>query len=134
MNEFTSAGTTFTINGTQIFGLKTFPRMNDPKEEVDVTTTDDTENRRKIFTLRPGSTKEFGFLNQTENLALAKSFEKNKSNDCKLTLPDGSSYAWSGQITADVDSGNVGDPIAFYIACAINSTMVFTPGTVIETE
>lgn len=127
--EFLTAKTTFSINGTVIAGLKSYPKMATARKMVDVTTMDDEENERSIPGLRAAEQKDFRFLNQTANFDSAKSTENAESNEYELAFPNGGKYTWEGTHTADIESGETGDPNAFTISCLINSKLEYTPGT-----
>lgn len=129
-NEFTTAGVKFTINESPIGGLISYPDMGSDPAKVDVSSMDDTLNRRYVDGLQDVSSYTFEFNNQTTNLTTAKSTENNLTNTYSLEFPDGSKFAWSGSHKAYIGGGAVGDPVKFKISCSINSELAFTGGTV----
>lgn len=131
MNEFSTAGTKFKINGTAITGMTTYPDMGTEPAKIDVTSMDDTVNKRYIDGLMDVSSMVFEFNNNTENIKIAKSSENAKNNEYELDLPDGSKFTWNGSHKTYVSGGSVGNPTKFKISCTVNSEIKFTEGTVV---
>jgi hypothetical protein len=127
--EFSTAGTKFTINETIITGLSTYPDMGSDPAKIDVSSMDDTVNKRYIDGLQDITSYVFEFNNQTTNLSDAKTSETNASNTYSLELPDGSKFAWSGSHKAYISGGSVGNPVKFKISCSINSRLEYTAGS-----
>lgn len=131
MNEFSTAGTKLKINGTAITGMTSYPDMGTEPAKIDVTSMDDTVNKRYIDGLMDVSSMVFEFNNDTENIKIAKSSENAKNNEYELDLPDGSKFTWNGSHKAYASGGSVGNPTKFKISCTINSEIEFTEGTVV---
>ena len=109
--------------------LMEVPEMGATPEKVDVTTLSDG-NRKYIDGIKDNGDLAFKFLYEnTEGSAyrtLRGYEEAGTVADYKVELPDGTGFAFSGQVSTKIDSTSVNAALTFTATIALNSDMTVT--------
>lgn len=118
---------------TEIPGLQEIPDIGGETEKVDVTTLADGV-KKYINGIKDFGDLAFKFLydnaTASSSYRIMEGFEKaGTSVDFKLDFPDGTSFAFSAQVSNKIDSVGVNAPLTFTSTLALNSDIVPThPG------
>lgn len=135
--ELTTNGTKFYLNGQCLYGLKSTPDMGGTKERREVTNLLDTA-RRYIGGLYKYDELTFGFYynsaddnpNVTSDQAAA-AYSLARAIECagtavsqKLEFPDGTFFAWTGQISTKIKSMNPNGVMEFTITSIPTTPLV----------
>lgn len=121
-----NGGSTF----TKLADLQSIPDIGASVDKVEVTTLEDAA-KRYINGIKDYGDLEFELLydNSTENsnYRVAKGLEDSGDIiDWKLTLPDGTSFAFSGSVIATIKGAGVGDALTFTAAITLNTDITVT--------
>lgn len=131
--EILSAGTKFTINGTQIMACKSFPAMGSAPPKKDVTTTDNKKYKTSIPGLIELGDLNFVFYVKDDNENIARSTE---GQNCtyKVEYPDGSADEWKGTHVVYKNEATADEPLTFTVAVSCSTEPVHTNATVTTTS
>ena len=121
-----NGGSTF----TKLADLQSIPDIGASVDKVEVTTLEDAA-KRYINGIKDYGDLEFELLydNSTvsSNYRVARELEETGDIvDWKLTLPDGTSFAFTASITTTIAGAGVGDALTFTATLTLNSDMTVT--------
>lgn len=118
---------------TQIHDLQSTPEMGVQAEKVDKTTLENA-NRTYVKGIGDVDDLEFGFLydnsSATSNFRVLKGLETAGTvAEWTLEYPDGTTFAWSGQVSCRVGSNAVNDVMKFTATITVASDFTITNPT-----
>lgn len=124
--SYKSVGDTY----VEITDLQECPELGGTAEKVDVTTLADG-NKRYINGVKDFGDMAFKFLydnsGETSNYRILRGLEDAGSMvDWKITFPDTTSFAFSGEVTTSIDSAAVNAALTFTATITLNSNIVVT--------
>ena len=137
--ELLSAGTTYSLNGQSLYGLKATPELGGSREKREVTNLLDTAHRYIAGLYKYDDlTFDFYYNSAAENpnvsssqvaaaFAAARAVElSGASVPQSVRFPDGTSFSWSGQVATKVKKMNVDEAIEFSIISIPNTAFVYS--------
>lgn len=124
--SYKSTGDTY----VEITDLQECPELGGTAEKVDVTTLADG-NKKYINGVKDFGDLAFKFLydnkGETSNYRIVRGLEEGGSMvDWKVTFPDTTSFAFSGEVTTSIDSAAVNAALTFTATITLNSNIVVT--------
>lgn len=127
--SYKSEGTTY----TKIDNLQTCPDLGGTAEKVEVTTLEDS-NKKYINGVKDFGDLEFTFLydnsSETSNYRIVRGLEEaGDVVEWKVTFPDGTSFAFSGEVATRVETAEVNTALTFVAAITLNSDIAVTNPT-----
>lgn len=123
----------FYLDGTQVENLQEFPDLGGAADQVDVTTLADG-NYHYINGIKDFGSLEFTFLYDnsaaTSNYRVLRAAEEDEqTHDCEVKFPDGTSFAFAGQISTAITGAGVNAALQFTATVNLNSDITVTnPG------
>lgn len=112
--------------------LMGIPEMGGTPEKVDVTTLADA-SRKYIDGVKDYGDLAFKFLYENVEGSAFRTLrgyeEAGTIADYKVELPDGTGFAFSGQVSVKIDSASVNAALTFTATISLNSDMVITNPT-----
>ena len=112
--------------------LMEVPEMGGTPEKVDVTTLADG-SRKYIEGVKDYGDLAFKFLYENAEGSAFRTLrgyeEAGTAADYKVELPDGTAFAFSGQVSVKIDSASVNAALTFTATISLNSDMVVTNPT-----
>lgn len=111
-----------------VTGLTDIPDMGATPEKIDVTTLAD-DCRQYINGIKDFGDLEFSFIYESGadgNYAKLAALEGDQ--DCCVTFPDGSKFAFSGEISLKIVGVGVNAAITFTMSVALSSDIEYTAG------
>lgn len=112
--------------------LMEMPEMGGTPEKVDVTTLADA-SRKYIDGVKDYGNLAFKFLYENVEGSAFRTLrgyeEAGTIADYKVELPDGTGFAFSGQVSVKIDSASVNAALTFTATISLNSDMVITNPT-----
>lgn len=112
--------------------LMEIPEMGGTPEKVDVTTLADA-SRKYIDGVKNYGGLAFKFLYENVEGSAFRTLrgyeEAGTIADYKVELPDGTGFAFSGQVSVKIDSASVNAALTFTATISLNSDMVITNPT-----
>lgn len=112
--------------------LMEIPEMGGTPEKVDVTTLADA-SRKYIDGVKDYGDLAFKFLYENVEGSAFRTLrgyeEAGTIADYKVELPDGTGFAFSGQVSVKIDSASVNAALTFTATISLNSDMVITNPT-----
>ncbi len=135
--ELISSGTSFYINGQNLYGLKSTPELGGTREKKQVTNLLDTAHRY-IAGLYKYDDLVFDFYYNSADLNInvnggqvaaayqtARAIEvAGTSVEQKVVFPDGTSFSWMGQISTKIKSMEADGVMEFSIISIPNTKLV----------
>lgn len=126
-----SKGITLTADESPLPNLQATPEMGGTPEKVDVTTLADAE-RKYIQGIKDYGDLEFTFLydaDQEESaFATLKSKEGVPTTEYKLTMPDGSTFTFTADVSVRLGAAEVNGALTFIASFALQSDVAFQKG------
>lgn len=127
--SYKASGSSYTV----IDNLQECPELGGSAETVEVTTLADG-NKTYIKGIKDYGELEFKFLydnsGATSNYRVVRGLEDaGKVVDWKVTFPDGTSFAFSGEVTTKIDGAAVNAAITFAATITLNSDITVTNPT-----
>ena len=115
-----------------VSGLTDIPDMGATPEKLDVTTLAD-EVRHYIAGVKDFGDLEFNFIYESGadgNYAKLAEIEAEKAQDvaCTVEFPDGSKFAFTGEISLKIVGVGVNAVITFTMGVSLSSDIEYTPG------
>ena len=113
--------------GTTTIAIKDFPSPTGQKSALETTTLQDSAR-----TYIPGimdTPESFDFTANYDKSVLSAINALNAAQNCELKFSDGSTYTWSGWVSASVNEGSVDAVIEMTIRVSPTTVPVFTPGS-----
>ena len=110
--------------------LQECPKLGGTAEKVDVTTLADG-NKKYINGIKDFGDLAFKFLydnsTTTSNYRVIRGLEESGNVvDWKVTFPDNTEFAFSGEVTTAIDSASVNNALTFTANITLNSDIVVT--------
>ena len=114
----------------EIANLQECPELGGTAEKVDVTTLADG-NKKYINGIKDFGDLAFKFLydnsSATSNYRVVRGLEESgKVVDWKVTFPDSTEFAFSGEVTTAIDSASVNNALTFTANITLNSDITVT--------
>lgn len=114
----------------EIANLQECPELGGTAEKVDVTTLADG-NKKYINGIKDFGDLAFKFLYDNSgadsNYRVVRGLEESgKVVDWKVTFPDNTGFAFSGEVTTAIDSASVNNALTFTANITLNSDIVVT--------
>ena len=133
--KHSSIGIELTVDGKAISGLTDIPDMGATPEKLDVTTLAD-EVRKYISGVKDFGDLEFTFIYESGadgnykqlNDIVEKEENKNGETACSVKFPDGSQFAFKGEINLRIVGVGVNAVITFVMSVALSEDIAYTPG------
>lgn len=124
--SYKGSGSSYTV----IDNLQECPELGGSAETVEVTTLADG-NKKYIKGIKDFGELEFKFLydnsGATSNYRVVKGLEDaGKVVDWKVTFPDGTAFAFSGEVTTKIDGAAVNAALTFAATITLNSDITVT--------
>ena len=118
----------------EILNLQECPDLGGTAEKVDVTVLADG-NKKYINGVKDFGDLAFKFLydnsGATSNYRIVRGLEEAGSVvDWKVTFPDNTEFAFSGEVTASIDGASVNNAITFTANITLNSDITVTNPTI----
>ena len=115
---------------TEIPNLQEWPELGGTAEKVDVTTLADG-NKKYINGIKDFGDLAFKFLydnsTTTSNYRVVRGLEEaGNVVDWKVTFPDNTEFAFSGEVTTAIDSASVNNALTFTANITLNSDITVT--------
>lgn len=125
-------GITLSLDDEVLAGLQSTPDMGGTPENVEVTTFED-DAKRYIAGLKDFDSLEFKFLYDNGESSAFRSLKAKETagtiDPYKVTLPDGTSFAFNASVAVRLDAQEVNNPLTFTAALTLNSDITVTnPG------
>lgn len=116
---------------TLVPNLQSTPELGGTPEKIDVTTLADSV-RHYILGVKDYGDLEFNFLydgDQTESAWKTLKGLESTDTEYSIELPDGSSFAFTADVTCRLAAAEVNAAITFIASFAMKSDVTYTPGT-----
>lgn len=118
----------------EILNLQECPDLGGTAEKVDVTVLADG-NKKYINGVKDFGDLAFKFLydnsGATSNYRIVRGLEEaGNVVDWKVTFPDNTEFAFSGEVTTSIDGASVNNAITFTANITLNSDIVVTNPTI----
>ena len=118
----------------EILNLQECPDLGGTAEKVDVTVLADG-NKKYINGVKDFGDLAFKFLydnsGATSNYRIVRGLEEAGSVvDWKVTFPDNTEFAFSGEVTTSIDGASVNNAITFTANITLNSDITVTNSTI----
>ena len=118
----------------EILNLQECPDLGGTAEKVDVTVLADG-NKKYINGVKDFGDLAFKFLydnsGATSNYRIVRGLEEaGKVVDWKVTFPDNTEFAFSGEVTTSIDGASVNNAITFTANITLNSDIAVTNPTI----
>lgn len=118
----------------EILNLQECPDLGGTAEKVDVTVLADG-NKKYINGVKDFGDLAFKFLydnsGATSNYRIVRGLEEaGKVVDWKVTFPDNTEFAFSGEVTTSIDGAGVNNAITFTANITLNSDITVTNPTI----
>lgn len=118
----------------EILNLQECPDLGGTAEKVDVTVLADG-NKKYINGVKDFGDLAFKFLydnsGATSNYRVVRGLEEaGKVVDWKVTFPDNTEFAFSGEVTTSIDGASVNNAITFTANITLNSDITVTNPTI----
>lgn len=128
--SYKKQGTTY----EEILNLQECPDLGGTAEKVDVTVLADG-NKKYINGVKDFGDLAFKFLydnsGATSNYRIVRGLEEaGNVVDWKVTFPDNTEFAFSGEVTTSIDSASVNNAITFTANITLNSDIAVTNPTI----
>ena len=119
-----------TTTYTDIPDLQECPQLGGAAEKVEVTVLSDA-NKRYINGVKDFGELAFKFLydnsGETSNYRVVKGLENSeKITNWQVTFPDGTKFAFTGQVSTQIDSAAVNAALTFTATITLNSEITVT--------
>lgn len=119
--SYKASGGTYTV----IANLQECPELGGTAEKVDVTTLADG-NKKYINGIKDYGDLAFKFLydnsSETSNYRVVRGLEEaGEVVDWKVTFPDNTTFSFSGEVSATIDSASVNNALTFTANITLNS-------------
>ncbi len=134
--ELITSGTKYYLNGMQLYGLKSTPDMGGMREKKEITNLLDTAHRY-IAGLYKYDELTFGFYYNSDETnvnasgQVAAAYKTARAIECagtsvsqKLEFPDGTYFAWSGQVSTKIKSMNPDGVMEFTITSIPDTKLI----------
>lgn len=124
--SYKQSGSSYTV----IPNLQSVPDVGGAADKVDVTTLAD-ENYKYINGIKDFGDLAFTFVydnsSTSSNYRICRSLEEsNEVVDWKMTFPDGTAFAFSGEASTTIAGVGVNDPLTFTLNITLNSDIEVT--------
>jgi len=120
---------------TPLSDLLEIPELGGKVDKVEVTNLSDS-SKKYINGIKDFGDLEFAFIydnsTATSNYRVLKALEVAETDeDFLIDFPDGTSFAFSGQVTTTIDAAKVGDVLQFKMSITLSTDIVPTNPVVI---
>lgn len=120
----------FYLDNTKVENLQEFPDLGGAADQVDVTTLADG-NRHYINGIKDFGSLAFTFLydnsEATSNYRVLRAAEEDgETHDCEVRFPDGTKFAFAGQISTTITGAGVNAALQFTATVNLNSDITVT--------
>lgn len=120
----------FYLDNTKVENLQEFPDLGGAAEQVDVTTLADG-NRHYINGIKDFGSLAFTFLydnsEATSNYRVLRAAEEDGlTHNCEVRFPDGTKFAFAGQISTTITGAGVNAALQFQATVNLNSDITVT--------